>query len=89
MSRQEENIPPAYYNGKMSSNDDKPQSTYQRPAGLMNLFGQVDEVKTTMQQNVQLINERQQKLEELENTSVEMMGQAQNLAESGAKKKKK
>ena len=72
-----------------NKNNDKPQSTYQTPAGLQNLFGQVEQVKTTMVDNMEMMHERGNKLEQLDNTTREMMENAKELAQSGSGKKKK
>lgn len=70
-------------------NEEKPKSTYQTPAGLAGLFGQVDEVKDTMNRNMVAIQERGEKLEQLDNTAREMLGNAEQLSKAAGKKKKK
>ncbi|KAH7637157.1 hypothetical protein HUG17_7363 [Dermatophagoides farinae] len=74
-------------NNQSNSNANQPKSTYQRPAGMQNLFGQVDEVKTTMEQNMKEIMERGEKLNQLEDTSREMMSGAQNMSKNVRGKK--
>lgn len=72
-----------------NSNNSKPQPTYKTPAGLSSLFGQVEDVKSTMSQNMEAINERGAKLEQLEDTSREMLGNAESFATRSAAKKNK
>lgn len=66
--------------------EDKPKPTYQRPAGMQSLFGQVDEVKTTMLDNMQAIQERGEKLQQLDDTAREMLGNAESLHKNIKKK---
>ena len=56
---------------------------------LSSLFGQVEDVKSTMSQNMEAINERGAKLEQLEDTSREMLGNAESFATRSAAKKNK
>ena len=72
-----------------TNNDKPPQPTYKTPAGLSSLFGQVDSVKSTMAHNMEAVIERGAKLEQLEDTSREMMSNAESLANRSANKKKK
>lgn len=62
-----------------SEPENKPKSTYQRPVGMTNLFGQVEEVKDTMKQNIEDIMARGEKLEQLDDTAREMLGNAEQL----------
>lgn len=46
---------------------------------MTSLFGQVEEVKDTMKQNIQDIIARGEKLEQLDDTAREMLGNAEQL----------
>lgn len=54
---------------------------------MQNLFGQVDDVKQTMHQNMQDIMERGEKLNQLEDTSREMLSGAENMRKNVRGKK--
>lgn len=77
---------------KCRSNDKPVQSTYKTPAGMASLFGQVDEVKTTMETNFKVLEERGEKLQQLDETAQEILGGAEQMCSAfgkGGKKNKK
>lgn len=55
---------------------------------MASLFGEVNQVKSTMLENMEMLHERGDKLQQLDNTAQDMLGNAQSLANSSAKKKK-